>query len=80
MLTAAAAMAYGRPVFFSPPDRRAEAEAAKRALAAGGAAARSDHLAVVAAFALWDKARAHGGRQAAAQARARSCAPPPRTP
>ncbi|KAK9846310.1 hypothetical protein WJX81_001334 [Elliptochloris bilobata] len=70
VLTAAAAMAYGRPVFLSPHERRAEADAAKRALAAGGAAARSDHLAVVAAFALWKKARAQGGRQAAAQAAA----------
>lgn len=60
-------MAYGRPVFHSPPDRRAEAEAARRALIAGGAAARSDHLAVVAAFGLWEKARAKGGRRAAAE-------------
>ena len=76
VLTVAAAMAYGRPVFVSPPDRRAEADAAKRALTAGGSAARSDHLAVVAAYAMWDKARAHGGRQAAAQARLHACMNP----
>ncbi len=30
VLTLAAAMAYGRPIFYAPLDRHAEAEAAKR--------------------------------------------------
>ena len=47
VLTLAAAMAYGRPIFYAPPDRRAEAEAAKRALTANAAAAKSDHLAII---------------------------------
>ncbi len=61
-------MAHGRPVFHSPPDKRAEADAAKAALTAGSAAAaRSDHIAIVAAFETWNAARLKGGRQEAFQ-------------
>ena len=67
VLTIVAAMAHGRPVFHSPPDRRAEADAAKAALTA--AAARSDHIAIVAAFETWNAARLKGGRQEAFQVR-----------
>ncbi len=67
ILTIAAAMAHGRPVFQSPPDRRDEAEAAKKQLTADSAAARSDHLALVTAFSAWNHARLKDGRQAAFQ-------------
>lgn len=62
-------MGYGRPAFQSPPDRREEAELAKRQLTADSAAARSDHLALVAAFSGWNQARIKDGRQAAYQVR-----------
>ena len=67
VLTIAAARAHGRAVFVSPPDKRAEAEAARRALAPAAYAYRSDHLALVAAFAGWEAARRRGGRRAAAE-------------
>ncbi len=60
-------MAHGRPVFQSPPDRREEAELAKKLLTGDSAAARSDHLALVAAFSEWNQARTKDGRQAAYQ-------------
>ncbi|KAK9809193.1 hypothetical protein WJX72_011126 [[Myrmecia] bisecta] len=65
VLTIAAAMAYGRPIWQSPPDKRAEAEAAKRSLTGDGAAAKSDHLALVAAFNTWHRALLKGGRREA---------------
>lgn len=61
VLTIAAAQGFGRPVFFSPPDRREEAEAAKRALVAHVAGSKSDHLAVVAAYNSWRAAVLEGG-------------------
>lgn len=67
VLTVVAAMAHGRPAFQSPPDRREEAEAARARLTADSAAARSDHLALVAAFSAWSHARSKDGRQAAYQ-------------
>lgn len=67
MLTIAAARAHGRAVFVSPPDKRSEAEAARKALAPAAYAYRSDHLALVAAFAGWEAARRQGGRRAAAE-------------
>lgn len=65
ILTIVAAMAHGRSVFVSPPDKRAEAAAARGSLTAGSAAAKSDHLAVIAAFNAWTAALAKGGRQQA---------------
>jgi ATP-dependent RNA helicase DHX57 len=53
MLTIAAAMGYGRPLFMSPPDKRSEADASRRSLLAGAVTAKSDHLAMVAAFNAW---------------------------
>lgn len=67
VLTVVAAMAHGRPVFQSPPDRREEAELAKKRLTGDSAAARSDHLALVAAFSEWNHARTKDGRHAAFQ-------------
>lgn len=67
MLTIAAARAHGRSVFVSPHDKRSEAEAARRALAPAAYDFRSDHLALVAAFAGWEAARRRGGRRAAAE-------------
>lgn len=67
LLTIAAAAAYGRPVWVSPGDKRAAAEAAKRAVAAAAYAQRSDHLAIVAAYNGWLSARAAGGRREAAE-------------
>jgi ATP-dependent RNA helicase DHX57 len=67
ILTCAAAASHGRPAFFSPPDARAEADAARRRLleACGVADTKSDHLATVAAYNAWRAALAHGGRAAA---------------
>ena len=65
LLTVAAAQGHGRPVFFSPPDKREEAEAAKRTLIANVAASKSDHLAAVAAYNGWRAVLAKGGRSAA---------------
>ena len=67
VLTIAAALAHGRPVFQSPPDRRTEADAAHKALCEGSAAAKSDHLAILAAFSRFHAALAQGGRRAASQ-------------
>ena len=66
VLTIVAAMGYGRPIFGSPPDKRDEANAAKKQLTAASAAAKSDHLAVIAAFNTWNGARLKGGRHEAA--------------
>ncbi|KAK9848234.1 hypothetical protein WJX84_008694, partial [Apatococcus fuscideae] len=68
VLTIAAALAHGRPVFQSPSDRRTEADAAKKALCEGSAAAKSDHLAILAAFSRFHTALTHGGHRAASQA------------
>jgi ATP-dependent RNA helicase DHX57 len=65
ILTVAAAQGHGRSVFFSPPDKREEAESAKRALVAHVASSKSDHLAVVAAYNGWRAALAKNGRSAA---------------
>lgn len=68
MLTIVAAMAYGRPVFVAPADKREEARAAKLSLAsAAPAAAKSDHIALVAAFNAWNQARLAGGWREAAE-------------
>jgi ATP-dependent RNA helicase DHX57 len=67
ILTVAAAQGHGRSVFFSPPDKREEAENAKRALVAHVASSKSDHLAVVAAYNGWRAALAKNGRSAASQ-------------
>ena len=63
VLIIVAAMAHGRSVFVSPPDKRAEASAARSRLTGGTAAAKSDHLAIIAAFNAWTAAHAKGGRQ-----------------
>jgi ATP-dependent RNA helicase DHX57 len=72
VLTVAAAQAHGRPAFFSPPDKRAEAEAARAALTRDVAASKSDHLATVAAYNEWRAAVARGGRAAGSALCARS--------
>ncbi|KAF8055672.1 DHX57 [Scenedesmus sp. PABB004] len=65
LLTIAAALGHGRPMWVNPPpDKRSEANAARRALAPQAYAQRSDHLALVAAFDGWSAARAAGGRGA----------------
>ncbi|KAL4527192.1 hypothetical protein Ndes2526B_g09099 [Nannochloris sp. 'desiccata'] len=67
ILTVAAAQGHGRSVFFSPPDKREEAESAKRALVEHVASSKSDHLAVVAAYNGWRATLAKSGRSAASQ-------------
>eukprot|EP00775_Hariotina_reticulata_P004412 gene4412-4665_t len=63
LLTIAAALAHGRPLWLSPaPDRRSEVNAARQALAPQAYSQRSDHLAVIAAFNGWIAARTAGGR------------------
>lgn len=51
LLTVAAAVSYGRPVFLSPEAARAEANAARKEIIGESLAAKSDHLATVHAFA-----------------------------
>ncbi len=58
-------MTHGRPVFVSPPDKRAEAAAAHAQITANSTAAKSDHLAIIAAFNGWTAAWTKGGRQQA---------------
>ncbi len=54
VLTIAAAMAHGRPVFATPPpDQQAQVAAARRGLVAAGVESRSDHVALVAAYNEW---------------------------
>ena len=70
VLTIAAALGYGRPVFLSPAQARAEADAARTAIiegAAGGRtlAAKSDHVAVVYAFNEFRRRRREEGFSAA---------------
>jgi ATP-dependent RNA helicase DHX57 len=60
ILTIAASMA-GRPVFVSPKDAKAEADAAKRRLASPG---KSDHLTVASAYAQWQKCGGASARRA----------------
>jgi hypothetical protein len=67
MLTIVAAMGYGRPIFLSPPDKREEANAAKKKLTGASAAAKSDHLTLIAAFNSWNQARLKGGRSEASR-------------
>ncbi|KDD72526.1 hypothetical protein H632_c3232p1, partial [Helicosporidium sp. ATCC 50920] len=63
--TVAAALAQGKPIFVSPAEARAEADAARAALAAPVAASKSDHLALVAAYNAWLAVRDQRGRSAA---------------
>ena len=65
VLIVVAAMTHGRSVFVSPADKRAEASAARAQLTANSTAAKSDHLAIIAAFNGWAAAWAKGGRQQA---------------
>jgi len=61
VLTVAAALAHGRPVFLScPPAEQADLERSRAAIMVPAVAARSDHVALVAAFNGWAKARAKG--------------------
>lgn len=56
VLTVAAALGTGRPLFSSHPpgDLREEADRAKRKIAKSAISSRSDHLALVQAFNAWD--------------------------
>lgn len=65
VLIVVAAMTHGRSVFVSPPDKRAEAAAAHAQITANSTAAKSDHLAIIAAFNGWTAAWTKGGRQQA---------------
>ena len=57
-LVIAASLSFRSP-FFSPFDKRAEADAAKKEFGGGGA---SDHLTVLHAYAAWYRARREGSR------------------
>ncbi|PRW33164.1 P-loop containing nucleoside triphosphate hydrolase isoform A [Chlorella sorokiniana] len=65
VLTIAAAQGWGRPVFWSTPDKREEAEVARRSVAAAVVVSKSDHLAVVAAYNSWRAVLEKDGRQGA---------------
>ena len=63
VLTIAAGVGFRSP-FLAPMDRRDEADEAKRRIAENaGAAATSDHLTLVAAYAGWIRAKARGRAQ-----------------
>ncbi len=63
VLTIAAAMGHGRPIFLTPaPAQQQEVAAARRGLLTHALQARSDHVALVAAFNEWARRRAAGGR------------------
>ncbi len=65
VLIVVAAMTHGRSVFVSPLDKRTEAAAARAQITANSTAAKSDHLAIIAAFNGWTAAWTKGGRQQA---------------
>ncbi len=65
VLTIAAALGHGRSVFYSPPDQRQEAEAARKSVTGSVVASKSDHLAIVAAFNCWQAVWEQQGRKAA---------------
>lgn len=67
ILTIAAAQGFGRPVFWSPPDQRAEADEAKQKLLANVARSKSDHLAIVEVYNAWKTEIAKFGRRAGAE-------------
>ena len=61
VLTVAAALAHGRPVFLSaPPDAQQDLERARSATLRPALDARSDHIALIAVFNGWAKARSKG--------------------
>lgn len=65
LLTVAAALSYGRPVFLSPPTARDEANAARARIAGPTNAAKSDHVAIVYAFNQFRRKRIQEGASAA---------------
>ena len=58
MLTIVAAMAWGRPVFLSPPDKREEAKIARKQLAAESAG-EEGHQPADDLIRLWQYLRQH---------------------
>jgi ATP-dependent RNA helicase DHX57 len=67
ILTIAAAQGFGRPVFWSPPDQRAEADEAKKKLLANVARSKSDHLAIVEVYNAWKAEIEKFGRRAGSE-------------
>eukprot|EP00892_Ulva_mutabilis_P005050 jgi/Ulvmu1/2917/UM148_0001.1 len=67
VLTVAAAIGHGRPVFLSPESARAEANAARKTIIGDSLAAKSDHISTVHAFAAFLQARAELGDRGAQQ-------------
>ncbi|GAX74060.1 hypothetical protein CEUSTIGMA_g1510.t1 [Chlamydomonas eustigma] len=65
-LTVAAALAHGRPVFMSGPVD-ADQEGLRKPIMGPAIAARSDHVALVAAFNGWCKAKSKGGYSAGSE-------------
>jgi ATP-dependent RNA helicase DHX57 len=65
VLTIAAAQAFGKPVFWSSPDSREEAAAAKSKLVGSTHSSKSDHIAVIAAYNGWRRVLAASGRRSA---------------
>ncbi|GMH41213.1 hypothetical protein BSKO_09123 [Bryopsis sp. KO-2023] len=64
VLTIAAAMSYGRPMFLSPLAKREEADSKRKELYNPHASSKSDHMAIVAAYSAWAEARIRGGDRA----------------
>ena len=58
VLSTAAALSHGRPLFSPvPPELRADADAGRAAVSPAAHASKSDHLALAEAYAAWDAAR-----------------------
>ena len=65
VLTIVSAQAFGRPVFWSSPETRTEAEKAKLELVGSNKNSKSDHIAIIAAYNGWRAALSSAGRRAA---------------
>ena len=65
LLTVAAALSHGRPVFMAPPAARDEAKAAHARIAGPTNGAKSDHVATVFAFNTFRQKRRQAGHAAA---------------
>ena len=66
VLTIVAAQAFGKPVFWSTPDKREEALQAKKSILGKNISSKSDHIAIIGAYNGWRHVLAASGRKYAA--------------
>lgn len=65
VLTIVAAQAFGKPVFWSTPDKREEALQAKQSILGPNVSSKSDHIAIIGAYNGWRHVLATSGRKSA---------------